>query len=219
MMNVRTMKNGNMFLPKSHKETEEMMDSKYLRHGKDLIWYPHSKDPNHLVDDNIFSHKPCYIVGKGPSLDKIDGGYFLPRNPIICINESIHVIERLGLASPLYCIQQDVGLKGSCRPINAKMWVSYEAKDYYLDYSNKNIFMVEDYGSHGMYTSMLAIEMAQRFGATRLEMLGFDACVCGDVTYAESIERSLVGDGTRFIKACIMMKQVAKIPISFIGIH
>ena len=219
MEGVRTASNGELFIPKPNKKLEAILDKKYLRQGKDLRWYNHPKDKDHLVDDTIFDGRGCYVVGKGPSLDKLDAGFFIPSWPIICINESIHTIEGLKITNPVYCIQQDKGLKGSCRPKTAKLWVAYEAKEYYLDYGNRAIFSVRDYGSHGMFTAMLAVEMVQRFGATRLEMLAFDSCCNGDVTYASSINRSLVGDGTRFIKACVRIKQVAKIPISFIGIH
>lgn len=215
---VRVASNGDYFIPRPNPELEATLDEKFLRMPGKLRWYPFAKDEKHLVDDNIFRDKVCYIIGKGPSLDNVTFCHFKEGCPIVCINQSIHTIERLGVKNPLYCIQQDKGLQALCKPKSARLWVSYEARAFYRDYDNKAVFMVEEHGSHGMYTATLAIKMIQRFGGVKLIMIGFDACIDGQITYAKSIEKPLVGDGNRFIKACIQFKQHAKIPLHFMGI-
>ncbi len=63
--------------------------------------------------------RTAMIVGKGPSLDKIDQiKDRLSECVVFCINESIHKVEALGLdpSVPLHVVQQDTKLHAACVP-------------------------------------------------------------------------------------------------------
>lgn len=215
MEGVRTACDGSLFIPRSNPDLEAKLDEMFLRKPNTLRWYPFKRDAKHLVPDPVFNKSNCYIIGKGPSLDSVEKSLFAPEAPIVCVNQSIHAIEALGLDNPIYCIQQDKGLKGLCQPKSARLWVPYNVKEYYLTYDNYRVFTVEEYGQPGMYTASLAIGIVQAFGANSITMVGFDACINGKVNYADCIDLPLKGDGTRFIKACVEFKRVAKIPLYY----
>ena len=62
----------------------------------------------------------AYIIGKGPSLDRIDEireQLNQLHTAIFCCNESIRKIEDLGLKHPsIYAVQQDSELEYDCVP-------------------------------------------------------------------------------------------------------
>lgn len=219
MNRIRTAVDGSYFILKPNPELEAELDAKYLRQLGSLRWYPFPRDKKHLVSDNTFKDSICYIVGKGPSLDNLDASIFLPDIPIVCINQSIHKIESLQLTNPLYCIQQDKGLKDLCHPKDATLWVSYEAREFYPSYHNKAVFMIPEYGAYGQYTATLATKIVQEFDVTGIEYIGFDACVTGKTEYAKCIERPLKGDGKRFINACVEIRRALEVPFSFLSVE
>lgn len=66
-------------------------------------------------------HPGCraFIIGKGPSLDRIEEirSELNSDNAVIfCVNESIHKIEFIHLDVPVYCGQQDSELEFDCVP-------------------------------------------------------------------------------------------------------
>ena len=57
---------------------------------------------------NTFENKPCYIVGKGFSLNNVTRACFLlPDAPVIVISEAIRIIEKLKLPNKLISLQKD----------------------------------------------------------------------------------------------------------------
>ncbi len=68
---------------------------------------------------------PCFIVGKGPTLDQLNREHVLNMlllGPVFCCNESIHQIEALFAhdqhqdTSEIYAVQQDSELEDACVP-------------------------------------------------------------------------------------------------------
>lgn len=67
-----------------------------------------------------------YIIGKGPSLDELTKEDFIEYSnaPVLCVNESVHAIERLDIANPLFCIQYDRLNNISNKPQRATWFLS-----------------------------------------------------------------------------------------------
>lgn len=66
---------------------------------------------------DLYLGKRAIIIGKGPSLDKagaVRGK--LDGSVVLCINESIHKIEAIGVAANLFVVQQDSHLQYLCIP-------------------------------------------------------------------------------------------------------
>jgi hypothetical protein len=135
--------------------------------------------PLTLVQDTIYKNrfcdKPAYIVGRGPSLQ-----YLKPDNfeswsvPIICVNNTIITVSKMGLPNPLFFIAAD-------RP-----------SDYYIDQAEnidrivkvfphvvahfykqyKNVYVIEAKVSQHL-TLGFAIHLAYYMGC---ELIDFVAC-------------------------------------------
>lgn len=57
---------------------------------------------------NIYENSPCYIVGKGYSLNRVTRECFLnEKAPVIVIGEAIRLIEELNLKNKLISLQKD----------------------------------------------------------------------------------------------------------------
>ena len=215
---IRKQIDGAFCLARKNKVLEARFDAKYVRVPNELKWLPFCKDGGLLSDEaQFFTGQTVYIIGKGPSLDSISKKD-VTNGPIICINESIHVIERLNLFNRTYCIQQDMSLKASCEPKRAKLLVAYAARNHYPDLVNKIVFHMEEFQLKSCLTVIIAMRMAQRFGAARLILLGFDS-INGVTSYAPSIgyPSTRGGDVKRFLAHKAMIEAEASVPISFGG--
>ena len=132
-----------------------------------------------------------YIIGKGPSLDELTNQDFeeFPNAPVLCVNESVHAIEKLNIKNPLFCIQYDK-LKGvSNKPKRATWFLSeysWEAqngeRDGAIRYELNKIWP-----NKPNLTAATAISMAKLAGADQAVMLGFDAAFSKNCDYAKSI--------------------------------
>lgn len=61
--------------------------------------------------------RTCCLAGKGPSLDHIEEVREKVSSCVfICVNESIHKIEKMGFNTPLHVVQQDRKLSNTCVP-------------------------------------------------------------------------------------------------------
>ncbi len=61
--------------------------------------------------------RTCCIVGKGPSLDRIEELREQIKHCVfICLNDSVYKVEQMNLEGPLYAVQQDTRLAGKCTP-------------------------------------------------------------------------------------------------------
>jgi hypothetical protein len=56
------------------------------------------------------------IVGKGPSLEYLTAVYFAAGSPILCLNDSIRIVQDFELDNPLYSLQKDGTAEYMVRP-------------------------------------------------------------------------------------------------------
>ena len=206
-MRIRRSPDGTFWIPRNSKEVEQYLDKNYVRVKGELRWYPMSKGDDPLDGEReTFEGKGCYIIGKGPSLDNLSESDFLNTDwPVICINEAIHKVEELDIENPVYTIQQDTGLKGTCQPKkpSSKLLISYHARHHYSDSDNKIIYSPDDLGlSSSTLTVLCAIKIAQRLDTKQITMLCFDACVNKKTAYAKCVGYSETkgGSADRFLK-------------------
>ncbi len=140
---------------------------------------------------NIPSHNLAYLVGKGKSLDTLTPLDFPDHEaPVLCCNESIHVIEKLALANPVFCVQQDASLKETCRPERSGWLLSSQAWGYGKGdtYPLAQQFIPDSLGlKSSTLTAAVALRILAEAGARRVVMLAFDAHVNGDCDYAAAI--------------------------------
>lgn len=204
-MRIRMLADGTFAIPRKNKEVEKYLDNQYHRIPRSLKWAPKavpSKDWKELVP--VFKNKVCYIIGKGPSLDNLKAETFKdPEDPIFCINETIHIIEKLKLPNPVFAIQQDTNLKTKCKPKQAYIFISQSCKNWYADFDRKYIYSSLSLGiTHHRLTAVSATTIAKELGCINFKFCCFDACVNKKTDYAKVIGYSPaeVGDPKRFLQ-------------------
>lgn len=156
---------------------------------------------------------PCYIVGKGPSLDRLKASAFVwPDAPVIAINEAITKVEWLELPNPVYSLQQDGNPACMRRPKRSPLILGPRSKDWFPEHPRRIYFEPEALGIRAdAFTAESAIAIADLFNVERLIMIAFDACVDGNLGYAGTIG-SLHYDQKnrwRFKEHCNRMKALA----------
>ena len=111
--NIRKFADGTFGIPRRNATIEGIIDKDFVRFPNEPRWYPaHPCGNKFECLRPIFSGKPCYIIGKGPSLDRLTADYFDRTSPILAVNESIHKIESFDLPNPIFMMQ--IG-RASCR--------------------------------------------------------------------------------------------------------
>ncbi len=199
MLNIRRAPNGMYWIPRNDKETEDYLDSKYERVPNQLKWV--SKEPSQLkLFQNIHQGEIAYIIGKGQSLDHVTQALFDTNGPIICINESIHKIEQLGLSNPTYCTQLDFELGETCKPKSAKLIIGPRCSNLY-DKSYKYIIDPILLSLHdSCLSAQYVIQLAKFMGCSCLKLISFDGCLKQSYNYADCIGYSSGKGGpmTRF---------------------
>ena len=136
---------------------------------------------------SLMRNMNVYIVGKGPSLDRLTREDF-PHNvsPIICINDSVKKVESLETFNPIYSVQQDRYTRNACVPEKGLLFISCYSQDIIVDGSLKAVYCPIMFGEKkAVPTVVLAIKLAQYFGAIRFTFLCFDSCMSGDLTQAK----------------------------------
>ena len=197
---VRFAANGLMFMVRNKRDAVEYMDKHFQRVTNELKWYPKIEATDFKKFKEKYKNKICNIIGKGSSLDlltQIDND-----GPIICLNESIHYIEGLGLKNPIYCVQQDTRLQGSCEPKEGFLFVNALAKRFYKDFDNKYIYVAGSLGLKDTSLSVcVAIEIGKIFGCKEFKLYAFDACTNKTLNYAKAIgyDSKKYGDPSRFL--------------------
>lgn len=135
----------------------------------------------------------AYLVGKGPSLDDLRREDFPDASaPVVCVNESVHAIEALGLPNPVLAIQQDRALRDDCRPSSpdSRWLVSSQAWPETSAASDPRAVRYDpvDLGlKTSSWTALCAMRLLAAAGVTAIDMLAFDAAVTGDCSYADAI--------------------------------
>jgi len=200
---VREAPDGTLYITRRDKVAESFLDKHATRIKNQLRWYPIFDEKlqiNYLKPE--FNGSKCYIVGKGPSLDHLRQEHFPERWPIICLNEAVHQVEKLGLSNSIYGLQQDAKLKKKCLPKRGRLFVSVKAANFYAGEKDVYIFDSRHYKlSMNSLSVSAAIAITKSLGATGYELLCFDACVNKKLEYAKCIgyDASWGGHKKRFL--------------------
>lgn len=166
-----------------------------------------------------YKGRKAYIVGGGPSLRYLNESY-LGRGPIICINQSVYVVQKLNITNQIYELLQDACENGPGKGHDCKypklrddviLILSQDEKHsrwclpdhpnkYYADW-------VKDFSApNGSMSIEAAIKLAKHMGCDRIDLLCCDS-LSGDlrsylvqdmkVTYR-------IGDPKRFQRGAAM---------------
>jgi len=212
-------KDGPFWLAYKRPREIAIMDScsNLIRTGKKLIWY---KVTNENKFDMFGKHKniPCYIIGKGPSLDDISKDSFEPDNPILCCNDSIHKVLTLDLPNPIYGIVCDGSVKDTVVPniriINATCCKNFEDHDYqWCSHQDLDVGVF-------MHVGHMSVGIARAFGCSSINFIGFDGAFGGITDYAKVIGYSAksYGPTARFKQhKHVIINAVDKIPYTING--
>lgn len=190
-MRIRRVEDGTYVLSRRHRVAEAFLDENCVRVLGELSWEPKTKEGKPWGDlQNRLKDKHVYIIGKGESLDCFNKSHIdNPDSPIICLNQSIHFIEKLNLPNPIFVIPWDGVLWDSCTPKKGgDIIVGYSAKHWFASINNKYIFYPSTHGLvRASYTVMFAIIIAKVAKASKITLVAFDAYVNKNYNYAESL--------------------------------
>ncbi len=160
----------------------------------------------------------AYLVGKGPSLDRLTAGDFpAAGDPILCANEAVHAIERLNLPNPVFGVQQDARLRQAARPTSATWLLSSQAWKQCKGYEYAGAVQYDSAAIGGSTKSLTANQSLRLLGMAgfrTVTMLAFDACTCQQTDYAASVgvKSSQFGQNPkRFVGYCPEIARVGKI--------
>ena len=147
----------------------------------------------------------CYIVGKGPSLERLRAHHFGP-GPVLVINETIRLIQTMGLPNQVYSMQKDGCMTADphnqprpCSTCQAHGWKRPPVTDPYPGiavlfsqhfsswclHGRPNRFVFTDAelgyaGYPGTMSTLEAIHLALHLGAAHVVMMCFDSLVTGN---------------------------------------
>lgn len=196
---IRRGGDGCYFITRRSKEAENFLDLHCLRVKNQLKWYPkaHSNLNIDLLEP-IFDGKTVNIVGKGPSLDNLKAEHFPdPDEPIIGINEAVFQVAKLGLPNPIYGIQQDARLKGTCKAEGVPLFVSVKASNFYQNEPDVYVFDSRRYKLPLNALSVTAaIKITLNLKAASYRLVCFDACVNNNFDYAAVIPYPVTWGGS-----------------------
>ena len=221
-MLVRAAGDGSFYLPRCSRRLERILSEDYFKFKNELRWYPKQRPGRPLSElQPYFEGRDCYIVGKGPSLDRLAASDFPdPRLPILCINESIHKVESLGLPNKVHVMQQDAWLKDTCRPRFGSILLTHSCQFWYPDVNYRYVFGYLDVGMKtNNITVTYAISLGKMFGSTGFRMLCFDSCTTGSFEYGSCIgyKSSSGGSVSRFAShKQTILNIAAPIPVTFV---
>lgn len=199
---IRIHRDGSLWLAKSHKKTEAYLDKMYCRVKGEMRWFPRIADTRMPELENKYPGKMVYIIGKGPSLDYLTTEMIPEDIIVIALNESIHKVESLDFPNDLYVVQQDVGLKETCRPRRGALLLSYRCRGFYSDFPNRYLYHAVNFSlNYSALSVLVGIEISKYMGIEKFVFCCFDACVTKDTGYAKSIgyEPTRGGDPNRFL--------------------
>lgn len=196
---VRESQDGTLYLTRRDKRAEAFLDKHATRIQNQLRWYPTFSEKLNLKDvREFFQDRGCYIVGKGPSLDHLRAEHFTEAWPVICLNESVHEVERLGIKNTVFGLQQDAKLRNTCLPKRGRMFVSVKAANFYAGEEGIYVFDSRHFKlSMDSLSVSAAIRIAKYLGTIGFELLCFDASVNKKVDYAKCIKYDATWGGVK----------------------
>lgn len=208
---IRKYKDGTFGIPRKHRAAIAELNANFVKVPGELKWYAKGKsghDINKLRP--ILKGKQIYMIGKGPSLDRLSKEDFSnPDAVVMCVNESIHKVESLDISNVTLAMQHDVRLQRQCLPERAAIIINPALVHWYHDIENKYVLsppFVDE--PRACLTSILGLKLAKKFGCLKIIFLCFDACIDGSLEYADCIGHtpSRGGDPRRFLEHCQRLK-------------
>jgi len=181
---------GNYYLPRPDKKLVPLLNKFCTKIEGEWKWKPYSVSFKLMQLQDKYQGLPCYIIGKGPSLDYLKANIFPPDCVIICLNESIKKVEslQLGEGRIIFALQQDAVLKDTCYSHTGSMLVSYLVTSWYKDHPSCFTYTPDLIGLTGHPASVImAIHLSKYMGVKDLKMVSFDAYTKKDTSYAKVI--------------------------------
>lgn len=191
MLKLHRIHNGNIL----HKPTSSDEKAKLLTYctmDYDGSWRPVQTGPLRLQAIlNTYRGKPCYIIGKGPSLDRLSELTIEAGCPIIAINEAGPLCEKVFGNRHLHCVQLDSSLMDKCR-INGTMITVPDTSSWYAMNSRNIITSYRELGiaEDRTFSAVVATRIAALFGCPILRLFAFDVLTTGNGDYAECVKRT-----------------------------
>lgn len=161
------------------------LDVLYVREHGETTWAP--RYGNSIALDQLELQGEIAIIGKGPDLDKLNRNTLSEFDAVICVNQSIHKVERLKTRAPVYSIQSDMRLKDMCKPRQGKLIVTLLAAHFYKKFDEKYVFRLNELDVDRLCTAAFAVELARKAGARRFKMFAFNAVTQDNFEYARCI--------------------------------
>jgi len=226
-MRPRVNDDGTFYLSRSTKEINQALSKDFIKLPNENRWYPKTVESIPLSDiKGYFNGKECYIVGKGPSLDRLQAKDFPnPSAPIICLNEAIYKVETLDIQNKLFVLQQDAWLKQTCLPKKATttLLLNYTCNNWYATGRDKFVFHHRDLGlNKRSISAVYAISLAKLCGSNQFKLLCFDAAMTQNTGYAKIIgyDPKTGGDPKRFLNHRLAISKAATpLPLEFIPVN
>ena len=177
---------GSIILTHERANDIKFMDLNFKRrHPNETRWLPVLTT---LEEANLnFKGQTGYIIGKGPSLDKLSPNDFDDTGPIIAVNEAIFKLEQLDLENQTFLVQ-DPALREFAKPTKITVILEERICGFYRIYPNKLQYSRINMGlPHKVLSAIVAIRILKQWGVTRIVMLAFDACINEDTRYAKIV--------------------------------
>jgi len=173
---------------------------------------------------DLYVGETAWIVGKGPSLKYLQAEHF-GEGPIITINESILIVQVLGLCNPIFSMQKDGdnGIGTAVYP-RRDIPVILQRPGYSencLPDHPVRIFVKpqEDFGfAHSEMSVRMCVRIAKVMGCARIVFVCCDSLVNGDVRRLDVITRTIVNANSGaygYVKP-LVLKDVADMPHDFV---
>lgn len=182
LLRVRPLRGGFYTVEGAIEPLARLMDALYVRESEENYWAPRYGEARDVAELDLSGR--IAIVGKGPDLDLLTASDLADFDAVICVNESIHVVEGLGLEVPVLAIQTDSILGDRCKPSTGRLLVALCAAHKYQRVRDKVVFRLDDYPVERVCTGGYAVAIARARGASSLALFAFNAAVDGDLSYA-----------------------------------
>lgn len=138
--------------------------------------------------ESIHKGELGYIVGKGASLEFLASRYFIGGTPVICMNESIVVVQALGIDNPLYSLQKDGTPEHMAKPNENVTLLLQKTDGYSGDWfpeHEKRILIdpVTDQNFHhpAVMSIRMCINLARFMGCSFIFLVCCDSLTNGDL--------------------------------------
>ncbi len=182
---IRITGDGLIICEYAHAHLRRVLDVLYVREQGETTWAP--RYGRSIALDRLKLSGAVAIIGKGPDLDKLTRDTLDQFDAVICINQSIHKVERLKTRTSVYSIQSDMRLKDMCKPSQGKLIVSLFAAHFYKKFDDKYVFRLNELDIDRICTAAFAVELARKAGAERFKMFAFNAVTQNNFEYARCI--------------------------------